>query len=116
MAGDAYDTIKRFWDVQDRGDYTATAGIFAEDALFEDPIYGTFEGREAIGAFMAKMNQAVGAINGVFTAEQISGDDHTAWAKWVFHSDTGTRYGVGIYEVANGEITYYRDYIDRHED
>ena len=115
MAGDAHDTIQRFWDTQDAGDYTATVELFAADALFEDPIYGTFEGREAIGAFMAKMNAAVGAINGVFRAEEISGDDETAWAQWRFDSDNGTRYGVGIYRVRNGEITYYKDYMNPAE-
>ncbi len=115
MAGDAHDTIKRFWDTQDAGDYTATVELFAEDALFEDPIYGTFEGREAIGAFMAKMNVAVTATNGSFRAEQISGDDETAWAQWRFDSDNGTRYGVGIYRVSGGQITYYKDYMNPAE-
>jgi len=66
MAGDAYDTIQRFWHVQDAGDYTATVSLFADDALFVDPIYGTFEGRVAIAEFMEKMNGAVAKINGVF--------------------------------------------------
>ena len=112
MPGDAHDTIKRFWDTQDAGDYTATVELFADDAVFVDPIYGTFEGRDEIGAFMAKMNAAVAAINGSFRAEEISGDDETAWAQWVFHSDRGTRYGVGIYRVSGGRITYYRDYMN----
>jgi hypothetical protein len=64
MAGDAYTTIEQFWAVQDSGDYTATAELFAEDAEFVDPIHGTFHGREAIAAFMAKMNTAVAAANG----------------------------------------------------
>ena len=112
MAGDAYDTIKRFWAVQDAGDYTATAELFADDAVFEDPIYGTFNGQPAIAEFMAKMNAAVGAINGVFSLEELSGDDETAWAQWRFESDRGTRHGVGIYRVSDGRITYYKDYMN----
>ena len=112
MSGDAYDTIKRFWDTQDAGDYTATVALFAEDAVFDDPIYGTFEGRAAIGEFMAKMNQVVSAGNGSFRAEDIAGDDETAWAQWRFDSDAGTRYGVGVYRVADGRITYYKDYMN----
>ena len=116
MSGDAYDTITRFWQIQDAGDYTATAELFAEDAVFDDPMYGTFNGRDQIAAFMAKMNEVVTAQGGSFRAERISGGETSAWAQWVFTSPERTMTGVGIYEVADGEITYYRDYIDRHED
>ena len=68
MSGDAFDTITSFWRVQDAGDYTATAELFAEDAVFEDPMYGTFNGREQIAAFMAKMNEVVTAQGGAFRA------------------------------------------------
>lgn len=115
MAGDAYDTIKRFWEVQDGGDYTATSELFADDAVFVDPLYGTFDGRDAIAAFMQKMNGAVSAINGVFTLEELSGDHETAWAQWRFDSDNGVRHGVGIYRVAEGHITYYKDYMNPPE-
>ena len=48
MAGDAYQVIEKFWENQDSGDYTTTEHLFAEDALFVDPIYGTFQVREQI--------------------------------------------------------------------
>lgn len=112
MAGDAYDTIARFWAIQDEGDYTRTAELFAEDARFVDPIYGTFEGREAIAEFMARMNGAVSAVNGVFRLVELAGGDDSAWAQWRFESDDGGRDGVGIYRVRDGQITFYRDYMD----
>lgn len=55
MAGDAQRTIENFWKVQDSGDYTLLPDLFAEDALLDDPIYGRFEGREAIVGFMQLM-------------------------------------------------------------
>jgi limonene-1,2-epoxide hydrolase len=112
MDADAYNVLKEFWQNQDSGDYTTTEHLFAEDALFVDPIYGTFQGREQIGAFLRKMNQAVTSINGVFRLEKLSGNETTAWAQWSFTSDHGYREGVGVYEVSNGEITYYRDYMN----
>lgn len=112
MSGDAFDTITRFWTTQDAGDYTATVDLFAEDAVFEDPMYGTFRGRAEIGAFMSKMNAAMAERNGSFRAVRISGGERTAWAQWHFTSDAGERDGVGIYEVDGGLITYYRDYMD----
>ena len=66
MTGDAYDTIQRFWDAQDSGDYTATVELFADDAVVVDPYYGTFEGKEAIAGFMQTMNEKVSAIEGSF--------------------------------------------------
>ena len=37
MGGEAYDVIKQFWSNQDSGDYTRTAHMFSEDAVFDDP-------------------------------------------------------------------------------
>ena len=91
MSTDALDTITQFWAVQDRGDYTATAALFAEDALFEDPIYGSFHGRDAIAEFMAKMNAVVGQQGGAFRFGQISAGEamdiqHDYSQRWGFCS------------------------------
>ena len=112
MAGDAYDTIQKFWRIQDEGDYTATVALFAEDAVFDDPIYGRFEGREAIGAFMKKMNEVTKARGVSFRLVELSGDDETAWAQWVAETPEGERLGVGVYRVERGQLTYYRDYMN----
>ena len=56
MTRSAAETIETFWRIQDAGDYTAMVDLFAEDAVLEDPFFGTFEGREAIAGFMSKMN------------------------------------------------------------
>ena len=34
----AKEVIKKFWDIQDKGDYTELVDLFSEDAVFEDPI------------------------------------------------------------------------------
>ena len=57
-ADDAHETIRRFWEIQDGGDYSLLAELFADDAVLVDPIYGTFTGGEAIAGFMAKMESA----------------------------------------------------------
>ena len=116
MTGEALQVIKKFWKNQDSGDYTTTEHLFADDALFVDPIYGTFQGREEISAFLLKMNQEVKSINGVFRLEKLSGNETTAWAQWSFTSDHGYREGVGVYEVKNSQITYYRDYMNESSD
>ena len=110
--GDAFDTIQRFWQIQDDGDYTALVGLFADDAQLVDPIYGTFVGGEAIAGFMAKMNIEVHKVGGSFRLEELAGDDTTAWAQWIMTTADGERAGVGVYRVRDGLITYYRDYLN----
>ena len=110
--GEAKRVIERFWQVQDGGDYTKLVDLFAEDARVEDPVWGTFEGREAIGGFMATMVKEMGERKIRFTVDEIAGDDYIAWSRWTMHSPAGTRGGCGIYKVTDGRLTYYRDYMD----
>ena len=53
----AKEIIEQFWRTQDDGDYTKVVALFAEDAILVDPFFGTFNGKEAIAGFMAKMNE-----------------------------------------------------------
>lgn len=112
MPGEAQRVIEQFWAIQDEGDYTKLAPLFAEDALLEDPIWGRYEGREAILGFLTTMVKEMGERKIHFTVDEICGDDHAVWARWTMHSAEGSRGGVGIYKVANGQLTYYRDYMD----
>ncbi|MFN2099201.1 nuclear transport factor 2 family protein [Altererythrobacter sp. MF3-039] len=112
MAGDAQQTIERFWQVQDSGDYTQLVDLFAEDALLEDPIWGRYEGRDAIMTFMTTMVKEMGTRKIHFTVDEICGDEHCCWARWTMHSPEGSRGGVGIYKVQDSQLTYYRDYMD----
>jgi limonene-1,2-epoxide hydrolase len=112
MPGQAQQTIERFWQVQDSGDYTQLVELFADDALLEDPIWGVYRGREAILGFMTTMVKEMGERQIHFTVDEICGDDRVCWARWTMHSPAGTRSGCGIYKVAGGQLTYYRDYMD----
>ncbi len=112
MPGDAHDTIAEFWRIQDGGDYARTAELFAEDAVLVDPIFGTFEGRDAILEFMSRMNTEMAARGASFRLVELAGDDETAWAQWTATTSDGARHGVGVYRVRDGEITYYRDYMN----
>jgi steroid Delta-isomerase len=112
MPGQAQETIERFWHVQDSGDYTQLVELFAKDALLEDPIWGTYRGREAILGFMKTMVKEMGERRIHFTLDEVCGDDQACWARWTMHSPAGTRSGCGIYKVAGDQLTYYRDYMD----
>jgi ketosteroid isomerase-like protein len=112
MAGEALDTITRFWRIQDGGDYSLLSPLFADDAVLEDPVFGTFTGGPAIAGFMEKMNVEMAARGASFRLVDVAGDDETAWAQWEATTSAGTRTGVGIYRVRDGKITYYRDYMN----
>lgn len=111
------ETIRRFWEIQDSGDYTQLVPLFAEDAVVVDPIYGTFRGREAIGGFMAKMVEEMGAQQTSFTVEEIGGADApdgrgVVWAQWIADTPRGKIQGCGLYRTYGGQLTYYRDYMN----
>jgi steroid delta-isomerase len=112
MAGDAHDTITRFWEIQDHGDYAALSPLFAAEARLIDPVYGTFVGGAAIAGFMQMMNDEMKKAGASFRLVELSGDDTTAWARWEATTNKGTREGVGIYTVQDGKITYYQDYMN----
>ena len=112
MTGQPQQVIEQFWKVQDSGDYTALVDLFAEDALLEDPIWGTYNGRDAIMKFMTTMVKEMGERKIHFTIDEICGDDHAVWSRWTMHSPAGSRGGCGIYKIAGGKLTYYRDYMD----
>ena len=82
MSGEAQQVIEQFWAIQDDGDYTKLAPLFAEDAVVEDPVWGTHVGREAILGFMTTMVKEMGERKIHFTVDEIFGDDHACWARW----------------------------------
>lgn len=112
MSGDAYNTLKEYWDLQSSGDYSQMLALFAHDAVVIDPIHGPVVGHEAISELMTKVVREVKRIGASFTLEELSGDDEVAWAQWTAITDKGERRGVGVYKVRDGLITYYRDYMN----
>jgi len=111
MAEDATAVISRFWDVQDRGDYTALVDLFAEDAVLVDPFLGEINGNKAIAAYMQKMNEDVGAQEGRFERIDVVSGGEAAWTSWNWITKDGNANGVTVYKVRGGKIVYYRDYM-----
>jgi steroid delta-isomerase len=114
MAGDAHNTIKRFWEIQDEGDYAPLAALFADGAEVVDPVYGTFTGGTAIADFFTMMNVEMRKVGATFRLVDMAGDDETAWAQWEVTTTDGRppRQGVGVYRVSAGQLTYYKDYMN----
>ena len=112
MSRTAQQTIEEFWRVQDAGDYAALAPLFAEDAVFVDPIFGTYTGRAAIAEFMQMMNREMAARQTSFVVNEIAGDGEVAWAQWTASTPRGDIEGCGLYRVRDGLLTYYKDYMN----
>lgn len=108
----AAEVIEHFWHIQNAGDYTKVVPLFAVDAVLVDPFFGTFKGREAIAGFMAKMVQEMGDQKTSFTLREVAGGGEVAWAQWTAHTPAGDIEGCGLYRVRNGEMTYYKDYMN----
>ena len=109
---DAFETVRRFWQVQDGGDYERLTALFSDDAVLEDPVFGTFRGIGEIAAFLARMNVEMRALGASFRLLELAGDGRTAWARWEATTSAGSRTGVGVYRVSDGRLTYYRDFMD----
>ncbi|WP_420452279.1 nuclear transport factor 2 family protein [Ilumatobacter sp.] len=113
MAADALETMTTFWETQDRGDWDAVAALFADDAVVVDPLYGTFEGRDAIDGFFSRVSAEMAEIGATFRLVDLAADGEVAWAEWEATTDRGDLTGAGLYRARDGRITYYRDHIDR---
>ena len=116
-SNDGLDTLRRFWTIQDDGDYSRLSDLFADDAELVDPVYGTFTGGAAIAGFMKKMNTEMAKAGASFRLAELSGatdpaGNGTVWAQWTATTNDGDRTGVGVYRTRGGRITYYRDYMN----
>ena len=108
----AKEVIETFWEIQDAGDYTKVIDLFSKDAVLVDPFFGTFEGKEAIGEFMGKMNEEMTSRKTNFIVREIDGDGGVAWAQWLAKTPSGDIEGCGLYRVRNGKLAYYKDYMN----
>ena len=115
MPGNAQEVIETFWRIQNDRDYTKLVELFADDAVLEDPIWGTMNGKKEIADFMAKMNEETKKAQMHFDAVEICGDDTTAWCQWEAVTPAGRRQGCGLYKVQDGKMTYYKDYMNPAE-
>ncbi len=101
--------IETFWELQDGHDYSKLIPLFADDAVFEDPAYGRVEGIEAISALLHRLTQELADKKMHFEVLEIAGDEQVAWSRWLWKRPDGDIEGVGLYRVADGKLTAYRD-------
>mgnify|MGYP003679522228 FL=1 len=101
--------IEKFWQIQNDNDYSKLIPLFADNAVFEDPAIGRVEGIEAIAALLHHLTRELADKKMHFELLEIAGDEHVAWSRWLWKRPDGDIEGVGLYKVADGKLTYYRD-------
>lgn len=104
--------VRRFWELQDTGDYGLLAPLFADDAVFTDPTYGRMEGGAAITDFMATMKTEMPARGVTFELVDAAGDTNVAWSQWWCHFPNGSVPGWTLHTVRDGRFTFDADYFD----
>ena len=101
--------IEKFWALQDGHDYSKLIPLFADNAVFEDPAIGRVEGIEAIAALLHHLTKELADKKMHFEVLEIAGDEQVAWSRWLWKRLDGDIEGVGLYKVADGKLTSYRD-------
>ena len=109
MAGKAYKVLKEFWLTQDSGDYTRMKHLFAKDAVFVDPIYGTFNGREEVREFLRKRVVEMQIEGIIHKVENVVSDGKLgAFKANVIGKDKSKKPFFGLVEIKDDKIIYYR--------
>lgn len=108
----ALDLVRHFWQIQDGGDYTGLAPLFADDAVFTDLVYGVMQGGPAIADYMATMKAEMPARGITFELVDCAGDSTVAWSQWWCLFPEGRVPGWTLHTVRDGAFTLDADYFD----
>jgi ketosteroid isomerase-like protein len=110
--GSGYDVIKTFWKMQDTRQYGHLAGLFTDDAVFTDQVYGRFEGIEAITKYMQRMDTEMPEGGVTFELEDCAGDETVGWSQWTCNVPGGSFPGWTLHTFRDGKFTLDSDYFD----
>ncbi len=111
---EAMRVMQEFWDLVEANRHGETEKLFAEDIVFIDPIWGRYEGREAAARFLKSWEGPAG--DGCCTLDRLVADERVGWGFWSLRSGPGVdgqEPWVGVYEVKDGKIVFYRDIHER---
>jgi ketosteroid isomerase-like protein len=91
--GPAEDLIRRFWAQQDTRSYAPLAELFTDDAVFEDIVFGRFDGIDAIRSYLERMDREMPTGGITFTLVDVAAGTTCAWSQWDCHVPGGTLAG-----------------------
>jgi len=112
VSGSADHLVKTFWDMQNNARYGDLASLFAEDSVFQDQVYGRFEGIAAVTEYLQRMETEMPESGVTFTLDDHAGDETVAWSQWTCHMPGGSLPGWTLHTVRDGKFTLDADYFD----
>ena len=117
MTRDPKEIIDEYWAALSREqNYSSSIGYYTDKSVLHDPIYGTFEGYDAIKGFLDQVTAEMGKLNVSFEVVETAGAGQVGWSQWVIKLPTGdTKDGVSVYRFEDDKIVYQRDYIGTKE-
>ena len=117
MSKDREEFIRAYWAIIEKDqNYAALAEFYLPESVLIDPVYGPFEGYDAIKAFLEKVTADMSELDISFTVTEVAGEGDIGWSRWLFKLPDGVeKEGVSLYRFKGDKILYQHDYIGTHE-
>ena len=114
------DVIRQAYDAFARGDISAVLDVMADDVSWTVPDLvpqgGTANGKEEVGGFFQRLGELYEDL-GLDIQDFVDGDDRVAgvgMASGKLRSGRPVEYGfVHVFDVSGGQVTRFREYVDR---
>lgn len=109
--------VSSYWAIIEKEqDYSALSEFYLPESVLIDPVYGPFEGYDAIKAFLEQVTADMQGMGIAFTVAEVAGEGDIGWARWRFQLPDGNKKeGVSVYRFKGDKILYQHDYIGTNE-
>jgi ketosteroid isomerase-like protein len=110
--GPGGDLVAHFWNLQNARAYEPLAALFTHDAVFEDVIYGRFDGHQAIVEYMQEMDREMPEGGITFELVDYAAGTTAAWSQWTCEMPGGSLAGWTVHRIRGDQFTLDADYFD----
>ena len=117
MTRDPKHIIDEYWAALAREqNYSAALDYYLPHSVLIDPIYGRFDGFDAIKGFLEMVTAEMANLNVTFEVRETAGAGNVGWSQWIINLPDGeTKDGVSVYRFEDDRIAYQRDYVGGNE-
>ena len=109
--------INEYWAIIEREQkYSDLSDWYLPESVLVDPVYGAFEGHDAIKAFLEQVTADMSELDITFTVAEVAGEGDVGWSRWSFQLPDGSKKeGVSVYRFKGDKILYQHDLIGTSE-
>ncbi len=117
MNTDREQLISSYWTIIEKEqNYSALSDFYLPESVLIDPVYGPFEGYDAIKAFLKQVTADMRELDILFTVAEVAGEGDIGWSRWSFRLPDGSeKQGVSVYRFKDDKILYQHDFIGTNE-